>query len=57
MKHRIAMGMFTVAMLAVTGAMAGDTLKSGPPVGKNIPGPFHPLNITGGQAGQKHCLV
>jgi hypothetical protein len=57
MKHRIAMGIFTVAVLAVTGVLAGDSLKSGPAVGKNIPGPFHPLNVTGSQAGEKHCLV
>jgi hypothetical protein len=37
--------------------VAGEPLKSGPPVGKNIPGPFHPLNITGASAGKKNCLV
>ncbi len=57
MKHRIAMGVFTLAVLAVAGATAGDALKSGPPVGKSIPGPFHPLNVTGAKAGEKHCLV
>ena len=57
MKHRIIMGAFTLAILATASLVAGDALKSGPPVGKNIPGPFHPLNITGAQAGEKHCLV
>ena len=57
MKHRMAMGVFAMAVLAVAGAVAGDSLKSGPPVGKNIPGPFHPLNVTGSEAGNKHCLV
>ena len=57
MKHRIILGAFTLAILATASVVAGDALKSGPPVGKNIPGPFHPLNITGAQAGEKHCLV
>ena len=57
MKHRIVMGVFTIAVLAAAGAVAGDSLKSGPPVGKSIPGPFHPLNVTGAKAGEKHCLV
>ena len=57
MKHRIVMGVFTIAVLAAAGAVAGDSLKSGPPVGQNIPGPFHPLNVTGAKAGEKHCLV
>jgi len=44
-------------MLAVAGVVADESLKSGPPEGKNIPGPFHPLNVTGAMAGKKHCLV
>jgi hypothetical protein len=31
-------------------------LKSGPQVGATVPGPFHPLNVTGKSAGQKNCL-
>ena len=56
MTKRLAMGAcaFT-AVIAV--AVAGDALQSGPPAGKTIPGPFHPLNVTGAQAGKKHCLV
>ena len=57
MKHRIIMGAFTFAILASATVVAGDALKSGPAVGKNIPGPFHPLNVTGEKAGEKHCLV
>jgi hypothetical protein len=57
MKHRFAAGAFAVAVLAVTGVVADDALKSGPPVGKNIPGAFHPLNLTGASAGKKNCLV
>jgi hypothetical protein len=29
---------------------------SGPQVGKIVPGPFHPLNVTGESAGKKDCL-
>ena len=56
MTQRLAKGAcaFT-AVIAV--AVAGEALESGTPVGKSIPGPFHPLNVTGGQAGKKHCLV
>ena len=55
-----ALAAFAAAALLVgvpaAGALAGD-LKSGPEVGKTIPGPFHPLNVTGAKAGEKHCLV
>src|SRR5262249_8354190 len=40
----------------VTGALAADALKSGPQVGQALPGPLHPLNVTGEMAGKKHCL-
>jgi hypothetical protein len=36
--------------------VADEALKSGPQVGQEVPGPFHPLNCTGAAAGQKHCL-
>ncbi|MBI3821965.1 MAG: hypothetical protein HY289_04710 [Planctomycetes bacterium] len=42
--------------LVVTGVYAGGTLKSGPQVGQEVPGPFHPLNVTGEHAGKKACL-
>src|SRR5262249_51379538 len=35
---------------------ASDTLKSGPEVGKDVRGPFQPLNVPGEQAGKKNCL-
>jgi hypothetical protein len=57
MKSRFAVGAFAVMALAAAGVMAGDALKSGPAEGKNIPGPFHPTNLTGPMAGKKHCLV
>ncbi len=57
MRHRIAMSLVATAVLAIAVGTAGDALKSGPQTGKSLPGPFHPLNVTGGQAGKKHCLV
>ena len=32
-------------------------LKSGPQAGTNIPGPFHPIHVTGPFAGRKACLL
>src|ERR1051325_9384758 len=44
-------------VLAISGVYAGGgTLKSGPQAGKDVPGPFHPLNVTGESAGKKACL-
>src|SRR5262245_60769756 len=40
----------------VAGAYAGGALKSGPQVGDEMPGPFHPINVTGEHAGKKACL-
>ena len=42
--------------LTYTTVNAQDKLKSGPQVGDEVPGPFHPLNITGSAAGKKNCL-
>ena len=36
--------------------LAGEPVKSGPQVGETVPGPFHPLNVTGEKAGEKACL-
>lgn len=47
------------ALLGLTlaaGGVAAESLKSGPQVGETVPGPFHPLNVTGEQAGKKFCL-
>ena len=46
------LGLALVAGLAI----AGDSVKSGPQVGQKVPGPFHPLNLTGESAGEKACL-
>jgi hypothetical protein len=35
---------------------ASGPVKSGPQVGDDVPGPFHPLNVTGEHAGKKACL-
>jgi len=50
-------GASLAAALLVCSAIAADDLKSGPQVGQNLPGAFHPLNINGGRSGQKNCLV
>lgn len=42
--------------LLVTGVNAGGAVKSGPKVGEDVPGPFHPLNVTGEAKGKKACL-
>jgi hypothetical protein len=44
----------TVVLLA--GAALAADLKSGPQVGEDVPGPFHPLNVNGEDAGKKACL-
>jgi hypothetical protein len=36
-------------------ALAAE-LKSGLQAGEKVPGPFHPLNVTGENKGEKHCL-
>ena len=42
-----------VAVLALVGGIqAADDVKSGPQVGKDVPGPFHPLNVNGPNAGE-----
>ena len=57
MRKSIAVGVFAVTMMSVGGLVAGGALKSGPQVGTSLPGPFHPLNVTGKKAGVKNCLV
>ncbi len=49
-----------VALALVVGAVAAadkaEKLVSGPQVDQKVPGPFHPLNVTGEKAGEKFCL-
>jgi len=52
----IATGLVLAVALVVTNFAAADPLKSGPQVGQEVPGPFHPLNVTGPKAGEKNCL-
>lgn len=56
MKNRM-LGSLAVAMLISGLALAAGSVTSGPQVGKDIPGAFHPQNVTGEQAGDKYCLV
>lgn len=50
--------LFAVALVLVAGStlIAADAVKSGPQVGQKVPGPFHPLNVNGEFANEKHCL-
>jgi len=57
MYKRVTVGAFALAAVAMSVAFADEALKSGPQTGENIPGAFHPTNVTGAQAGKKHCLV
>ena len=40
----------------VGGVLAAEAIKSGPQPGEELAGPFHPLNVTGPNAGEKQCL-
>jgi hypothetical protein len=56
MMRRTAVFATVLSLVAVLGVYAQSSVKSGPQVGAKVPGPFHPLNITGKSAGEKHCL-
>jgi hypothetical protein len=53
--HHVALLAVALAFLAGT-ALAENTVVSGPQVDQAVPGPFHPLNINGSEAGKKNCL-
>ena len=55
MRVRVGIGMACAGVMIVTAAFAAD-LKSGPQPGAKISA-FHPLNVTGDDAGNKRCLV
>lgn len=57
MNRRLLVGAFALTAMAMSMAVAGEGLKSGPQTGNKVPGPFHPTNLTGAMAGKKHCLV
>jgi hypothetical protein len=57
MVKRLWAAMAVVALgLALPFVYSGEKLVSGPQVGAEVPGPFHPLNVTGEAAGKKNCL-
>ena len=57
MLNRLWTALAVVAVgLSLSWAGAQEKLKSGPQVGTEVPGPFHPLNVTGEAAGKKKCL-
>src|SRR5688572_25186666 len=45
-----------VGVAALGGVSLAADLKSGPQVGEDVPGPFHPFNVNGEDAGKKACL-
>jgi hypothetical protein len=55
-KLRIAASSFALLALLAGAVVASEKLASGPQPGEEVPGPFHPLNITGEKAGEKNCL-
>jgi hypothetical protein len=56
--HQVLAGMTLALALLVGSVLAADpAVKSGPQVDTKIPGPFHPLNVTGEAAGKANCLV
>jgi hypothetical protein len=54
-KHLVVVATLAVAFAAGS-ALAEGTVKSGPQVDEKLAGPFHPLNVTGSEAGKKNCL-
>jgi hypothetical protein len=54
--YRFAMFALVVLGSSFVGAQTGSAVKSGPQTGTEVPGPFHPLNVTGESAGKKACL-
>ncbi len=55
---RIAAAGLAVALVAgtVIASDRSEKVVSGPQVDQKVPGPFHPLNVTGEKAGEKFCL-
>src|SRR5688572_7085012 len=52
----VAMGLAFALFVGASLAEEKTSLKSGPQVGEELAGPFHPLNVNGKAAGKKHCL-
>jgi len=45
-----------VAAAALALPASAEHVKSGPQAGEKVPGPFHPINVTGEKKGEKFCL-
>ena len=59
MKNRylaLALGTGLAAGLVVAAVFAGGSVKSGPQPDDKVPGPFHPFNVNGPEAGKEACL-
>jgi hypothetical protein len=54
--HLFAAALAVALLSGIALAEDSGTVKSGPQAGEELAGPFHPLNVTGKQAGKKHCL-
>jgi hypothetical protein len=52
----LALALALVVGASVLTAEEAKSVKSGPQTGEDLAGPFHPLNVTGKQAGKKACL-
>jgi hypothetical protein len=56
LSNLVALGLAVALFAGVTLAEEKTSLRSGPQVGEELPGAFHPLNINGAKAGDKFCL-
>jgi hypothetical protein len=56
LSHVLALALVAVLGAGLAVAAKAETIKSGPQVGEDLAGPFHPLNVTGEKAGEKNCL-
>jgi hypothetical protein len=54
-RHLVAL-LLGLLLLGTLQAESRAPLKSGPQPNQKLPGPFEPLNVTGENAGEKHCL-
>jgi hypothetical protein len=52
----LALGLAAALLTSLAVAEDIKAIKSGPQVGEELAGPFHPTNINGSAAGKKHCL-
>jgi hypothetical protein len=52
----VTLGLAVALSAAVAFAEEKTAVKSGPQVGEELAGPFHPLNVNGSKAGEKACL-